>query len=53
MTRILAFTSVSDYFKSTLDKVVWNTERDLTKTLRLESVVAIEKINSDNSEMSI
>ena len=47
MTRILAFTPVLDYFKSTLSKVVWNTDRDLIKSLLLESEVAIEKINSD------
>ena len=52
MTRILAFTPVSDNFKSTLDKVVWNTDRDLIKSLTLESEVAIENIYR-YSEMSI
>ena len=52
MTRILAFTPVSDNFKSTLDKVVWNTDRDLIKSLPLESEVAIENIYR-YSEMSI
>ena len=47
MSRVVAFTTVSDYFKSTLDKVIWNTDRDLVELLLLESDVAIEKNNTD------
>ena len=47
MARILDFTPMSDYFKLKLDKFVWKTDRNLIKSLLLESEVAIEKINSD------
>ena len=42
-----AFTPVSEDFRSTRDKVLWNAERNLVKLLLLESDIVIGKINMD------